>query len=43
MPRAVGQVDQIEAEAMLDAPTVVIFERGFGASVEAFAPMSVHR
>jgi hypothetical protein len=43
MPRAIGQVDQIKAGAMLDAPTVVISERGLSASVEAFAPMSVHR
>ena len=37
MPRVVGQVDLAKSEAMLDAASQVIAERGVGAPVEAIA------
>lgn len=37
MPRAVGQIDHGKSEAMLDAASAVISERGLGAPVEAIA------
>lgn len=37
MPRAAGQIDQSKSEAILDAASAVIAERGFGAPVEVIA------
>ncbi|QUD89359.1 TetR/AcrR family transcriptional regulator [Phenylobacterium montanum] len=37
MPRAVGQIDHAKSEAMLDAASAVMSERGLGAPVEAIA------
>jgi len=37
MPRALGQIDQRKSEAILDAASEVLSERGLGASVEEIA------
>ena len=37
MPRAVGQIDRVKSEAMLEAAAQVIAERGMNAPVEAIA------
>ncbi len=37
MPRVVGQIDQAKSEAILDAASDVLGERGLGASIEAIA------
>jgi AcrR family transcriptional regulator len=37
MPRLVGQIDQLKSEAILDAASDVLAERGLGAPIEAIA------
>lgn len=37
MPRLVGQIDQAKAEAILDAATTVLSERGLAASIDEIA------
>lgn len=37
MPRASGQIDLVKSEAILDAASDVLGERGLGASIEAIA------
>jgi AcrR family transcriptional regulator len=37
MPRAVGQIDRVKNEAILDAASDVIFERGLGAPLDEVA------
>lgn len=37
MPRSIGQIDQLKSEAILDAASDVLAERGLGAPIEAIA------
>ena len=37
MPRIAGQIDRVKTEAILDAASQVLFERGLGASMDEIA------